>query len=114
MITQRVAYSQAASTTTPNIFSGVGIEYIGKASNIDIYAAAFLAGALIPSRSRRLWAAIRRSSSLPAAASTSTRPAHRSRLMVWAPTRFLPGPTWCSRLPVTPQQARTPAISCLW
>ena len=46
MITQRVAYSQAASTTTPNILSGVGIEYIGKASNIDIYAAAFLAGAL--------------------------------------------------------------------
>lgn len=44
-LTQRVNYSQAASATTANVLAGQGIEYIGKASAIDLYGAAFLAGA---------------------------------------------------------------------
>lgn len=45
MLTQRVDYSQAASTTTANVLSGKGIEYIGRATLIDMYGAAFLATA---------------------------------------------------------------------
>ena len=42
-LTQRVSYSQAASTVTANLLSGTPIEYLGKASLIDLYGAAFLA-----------------------------------------------------------------------
>lgn len=45
MLIQRIDYSQAASTTTANVLSGKGIEYIGKASLLDMYGAAFLAAA---------------------------------------------------------------------
>jgi hypothetical protein len=44
-LTQRINYSQAASTTTANVLSGQGVEYIGKASLIDVFGAAFLAAA---------------------------------------------------------------------
>jgi anaerobic C4-dicarboxylate transporter len=44
-LVQRVNYSQAASIVTPNILMGTAIEYLGKASLIDLYAAAFLAAA---------------------------------------------------------------------
>lgn len=42
-LVQRINYSQAASTTTANVLSGQGVEYIGKASVIDLFGAAFLA-----------------------------------------------------------------------
>ncbi len=45
MLLQRINYSQAASLTTANILSGQGVEYIGKASLIDLYGSAFLAAA---------------------------------------------------------------------
>lgn len=44
-LTQRINYSQAASITTPNVLSGQGVEYIGRASLLDLYGAAFLATA---------------------------------------------------------------------
>jgi hypothetical protein len=44
MLVQRVDYSQNASVTTNNVLSGKGIEYIGKASLLDMYGAAFLSG----------------------------------------------------------------------
>ena len=44
-LTQRINYSQAASVTTPNVLSGQGVEYIGKASLLDLFGAAFLAAA---------------------------------------------------------------------
>ena len=45
MLVQRVDYSQAASVTTANVLTGKGIEFIGKASLLDMYGAAFLAAA---------------------------------------------------------------------
>ena len=45
MLVQRVDYSQAASTTTANVLTGKGIEFIGKASLISMWGAAFLAAA---------------------------------------------------------------------
>jgi hypothetical protein len=45
MLVQRISYSQAASITTANALSGQGVEYIGKASLIDLYASSFLAAA---------------------------------------------------------------------
>ena len=44
-ITQRVSYSQAASIVTPNILTGTGLEYFGRASLMDLYGAAFLTAA---------------------------------------------------------------------
>lgn len=46
MLVQRFSYSQAASTTTPNVLSGQGIQIIGKASLVDLYGASFLAAAV--------------------------------------------------------------------
>lgn len=45
MLIQRIDYSQAASSTTVNVLLGKGIEFIGKASLLDMYGAAFLAAA---------------------------------------------------------------------
>ena len=42
-ISQRVPYSQAASTTTPNILNGTNLQYIGLASKMTIWAACYLA-----------------------------------------------------------------------
>jgi hypothetical protein len=44
-LTQRISYSQAASATTANVLTGQGVEYIGRASLLDLYGAAFLAAA---------------------------------------------------------------------
>jgi hypothetical protein len=44
-LTQRVNYSQAASAVTANVLAGTGVEYIGRASLLDLYGAAFLAAA---------------------------------------------------------------------
>jgi hypothetical protein len=41
----RVGYSQAASVVTPNVLSGTPAEYIGKASIVELFGAAFLAAA---------------------------------------------------------------------
>jgi hypothetical protein len=45
MLTQRISYSQAASVVTANVLAGTGVEYMGRASLLDLYGAAFLAGA---------------------------------------------------------------------
>ena len=45
MLMQRVSYSQAASTTTANVVAGTAVEYIGRASIIELFGAAFLAAA---------------------------------------------------------------------
>ena len=45
MVVQRTNYSQAASIVTANILTGTAIEWLGKASIIDVYGAAFLAAA---------------------------------------------------------------------
>lgn len=42
-ISQRIKYSQAASTTTSNLLNGTNLQYIGLASKLTIWAAAFLA-----------------------------------------------------------------------
>jgi hypothetical protein len=44
-ISQRVKYSSAASLTTPNLLSATNLQYIGLASKLTIFAAAFLAAA---------------------------------------------------------------------
>src|SRR5258708_30252858 len=44
-IAQRIKYSQAASTTTANALNATNLQYIGLASKITIWAAAFLAAA---------------------------------------------------------------------
>jgi hypothetical protein len=44
-IAQRVAYSSAASTTTANLLNATNLQYIGLASKLTIWAAAFLAAA---------------------------------------------------------------------
>jgi hypothetical protein len=45
MLMQRISYSQAASTVTPNILAGTTVEFIGKASVLELFGAAFLAAA---------------------------------------------------------------------
>lgn len=45
MLMQRVSYSQAASTVTANVLAGQGIEYIGKASIIELFGCSKLAAA---------------------------------------------------------------------
>lgn len=45
MLTQRTNYSAAASATLANVLTATAIEWIGKASIIDVYGAAFLAAA---------------------------------------------------------------------
>lgn len=44
-ISQRLKYSQAASTTTSNLLNGTNLQYLGLASKITIWAAAYLAAA---------------------------------------------------------------------
>ena len=44
-INQGLKYSQAASTTTANLLNGTNLQYIGKASVLKIWAAAYLASA---------------------------------------------------------------------
>ena len=44
-IAQRVKYSQSASTTTANLLNGTNLQYIGLASKLTIWAAAFLTAA---------------------------------------------------------------------
>ena len=41
---QTVRYSQAASTSTPNLLNGTNLQYVGLATKITIWAAAYLAG----------------------------------------------------------------------
>src|SRR4029077_19513955 len=45
-LSQRVSYSQAASTPNPNLLNATNLQYIGLASKLTIWAAAFLAAAL--------------------------------------------------------------------
>ena len=45
MLTQRINYSLAASAINNNVLASQGVEYIGKASLIDVFGAAFLAAA---------------------------------------------------------------------
>lgn len=40
---QTIRYSQAASTTTPNLLNGTNLQYVGLATKLSIWAAAFLA-----------------------------------------------------------------------
>lgn len=40
---QTVRYSQAASVTTPNLLNGTNLQYVGLATKLTIWAAAFLA-----------------------------------------------------------------------
>lgn len=42
-LSQTVRYSQAASTTTANLLNGTNLQYVGLATKITIWAAAFLA-----------------------------------------------------------------------
>jgi hypothetical protein len=42
---QTIRYSQAASITTANLLNGTNLQYIGLASKLTIWAAAFLAAA---------------------------------------------------------------------
>ncbi len=44
-VSQSLKYSQAASTTTANLLNATALQYIGLASKITIWAAAFLAAA---------------------------------------------------------------------
>lgn len=44
-ISQRLKYSSAASTTSANLLNATNLQYIGLASRITIWAAAFLAAA---------------------------------------------------------------------
>jgi hypothetical protein len=44
-IAQRIKYSQSASTTTANLLNATNLQYIGLASKITIWAAAFLTAA---------------------------------------------------------------------
>jgi hypothetical protein len=44
-LTQRINYSLAASAVNNNILTSQGVEYLGKASLIDVFGAAFLAAA---------------------------------------------------------------------
>lgn len=45
-IGQSVKYSQAASATTANLLNATNLQYIGLASKLTIWAAAFLAAAI--------------------------------------------------------------------
>ena len=45
MIQLTVPYSSAASTTTPNLLSGTSLAFLGKASQLTIWAACFLTAA---------------------------------------------------------------------
>jgi hypothetical protein len=42
---QAIKYSQAASTTTANLLNGTNLQYLGLATKLTIWAAAYLAGA---------------------------------------------------------------------
>lgn len=44
-LSQTVRYSQAASTTTPNLLNGTNLQYVGLATKLTIWAAAYLAAA---------------------------------------------------------------------
>lgn len=44
-LAQAVRYSQAASTSTPNILNGTNLQYIGLVTKLTIWAAAFLSAA---------------------------------------------------------------------
>lgn len=44
-LAQTIRYSQAASTTTPNLLNGTNLQYVGLATKLTIWAAAFLAAA---------------------------------------------------------------------
>jgi len=44
-IAQRIKYSSAASTTTANLLNATNLQYVGLASMITIWAAAFLTAA---------------------------------------------------------------------
>lgn len=45
MLAQTIKYSQALSTTTANLLNGTNLQYMGQATKLTIWAAAFLAGA---------------------------------------------------------------------
>ena len=44
-LAQTIKYSQAASATTANLLNGTNLQYLGKASVMQIWAAAYLSGA---------------------------------------------------------------------
>lgn len=44
-LSQTIRYSQAASTTTANLLNGTNMQYVGRASKLTLWAAAFLTAA---------------------------------------------------------------------